>query len=83
MRIEIVKIGNSRGVRLPKAVLEQCGFKDQAELEVRNGELCLRPARRAREGWDEAFAQGVAERGLDELLLGDFPNEFDKTEWEW
>lgn len=83
MRVDIVRIGNSRGVRLPKAILDQCGFKEQAELEVRDGELCLRPIRRAREGWDEAFAKAVAAEGQDDLLMGDISNDFDKTEWKW
>lgn len=57
MKVAPVKIGNSRGVRLPKAVLEQCGFTDEAELTVQKGRIVLAPAaRKPREGWEEAFA---------------------------
>lgn len=83
MRIDIIKIGNSKGIRLPKAVLDQCGFRDQVELDVQDGEVRLRPVRRAREGWDEAFAKGVAAAGQEEDLMGGFANEFDRAEWEW
>jgi antitoxin MazE len=85
MRVQIVRVGNSKGIRLPKSVLEQCGFKNEAELEVRDGGLHIKPVRRkAREGWEEAIAASIAQYGEDEeLLLGDFPNEFDHTEWEW
>jgi antitoxin MazE len=86
MKIDIIKIGNSKGIRLPKAVIEQCGFGEHLEMEVRGGEVVLRAAKRnPREGWDEAFAAALARDGsLDApLLLGDFPNEFDENEWTW
>lgn len=55
MKISLVQIGNSRGVRLPKAVLEQCGFQDAAELTVERGRIVIAPVRKPREGWEEAF----------------------------
>jgi antitoxin MazE len=86
MKVNIVRIGNSRGIRLPKTVLEQAGLENEAELEVRGREVVIRaPQRKPREGWAEAFAAAIAEYGPpdEELLLGDFPNEFDETEWTW
>jgi len=57
MKVSLVKIGNSRGVRLPKAVLEQCGFGDMVEMTVQSGKVVLgKPERQAREGWAAAFA---------------------------
>ena len=86
MKIDIIKIGNSKGIRLPKAVLEQCGFGDQVELEVRAGEVVLRVARRhPRDGWEDAF-QSAADNPEPESALGrflDLANEFDETEWTW
>lgn len=55
MKVAIVPIGNSRGVRLPKAVLEQVGLGEEAELSVENGRIVLAPAA-PRRGWVEAFA---------------------------
>ena len=55
MKVDIVQIGNSRGVRLPKAILDQCGFKDQVELVVENSRVVLSPPS-VREGWEAAFA---------------------------
>ena len=84
MKIDIIKIGNSRGVRLPKAVLEQCGIENEAVLDVRDGEIVLRPIkRRPREGWREAFAAAAKSQDEQELLLGEFANEFDDTDWTW
>lgn len=55
MKAEIRKIGNSRGIILPKAILEQCHFEDDVEMEVSNDALIIRAFARSREGWKEAF----------------------------
>ncbi len=83
MRTELVRIGNSRGVRIPKPIIAQCGLGDTVELRVENDCLVISPGRRPRQGWEEAFrAAGTAVR--DELLLETTePNDFDRKEWEW
>jgi antitoxin MazE len=81
VKTHIVKIGNSQGVRIPKALLEQSGLKGEVTLEVTDGSIVIRPVRRPREGWEAAFAQMAAE-GDDWLLdedLHDLPDE----PWEW
>jgi antitoxin MazE len=74
---KLVAIGNSRGVRIPKAMIEQVGLADEVELEVVDGAIVIRRKRRPREGWAEA-AKLLAERG-DELP----PEILDMTETEW
>ena len=83
MRTELVRIGNSRGVRIPKPLIEQCGLGDTVELRVENDCLVISPERRPRQGWEEAFrSAGLAAR--DELLLENAePNDFDRKEWRW
>jgi len=83
MRTELVRIGNSRGVRIPKPLIEQCGLGQTVELRVENDRLVISPERRHRQGWGEAFrAAGAAADG--ELLLERVePNEFDRKEWQW
>ena len=83
IRAELVRIGNSRGVRIPKPLIEQCGLGDMVELRVENDCLVISPERQPRQGWGEAFrAAGPAEH--DELLLEIAePNEFDRKEWQW
>ena len=83
MRIELVRIGNSRGIRIPKPIIEQCGFRDAVELRVENHHLIIEPGRAPRQGWEEAFrAAGSTES--DEILLQNLPpNTFDREEWEW
>ena len=81
MKASIIRIGNSRGIRLPKPLIDQCGFKDEVEVEVRNHELVLRPVRTSREKWEEAF-MSMAAQGDDRLL--DTPaSAWDEDEWEW
>ena len=57
MRINLVKIGNSKGLRLPKAVIDSCGFGTNVNLEMRGRELIIRPDDLVRAGWAEALAQ--------------------------
>lgn len=83
MKANIVRIGNSRGIRLPKAVIEQCGFGRSVEIEVRDGRLSIMPVRGAREGWDAAFAEMRA-RGDDGLIDGEQAgSSWDDAEWRW
>jgi antitoxin MazE len=82
VRASIVRIGNSRGLRIPKALLDQCGIEDAVDLTVEPGQLVLRPIRRARAGWAEAAA-AMAARGDDRLLDPAAPTVFDGDEWEW
>jgi antitoxin MazE len=78
MKVAIVAIGNSRGVRLPKTVLDQLGFGAEAELAIEDGRVTLTPLKAPRRGWVEAFAEHPQEEltpedhdWLDGLLLGD------------
>ena len=88
MRAKLIKIGNSRGVRLPKPLLEATGFVDEVEIEVEKGRIILMPAKkRLREGWAEAAERlvesGEADRDEDWTAWMNMRNEFDETEWTW
>ena len=82
MKTKIVRIGNSKGIRLPKPLLEQVGLVDEVDLEVRDGELIISPSDPVRPGWREA-AIALAEREEDELLDAPTPTRFDAEEWTW
>jgi antitoxin MazE len=82
MRARIVRVGNSRGVRLPKALLEQAGLPEEVELHAEPGRIIIESARRLRSGWAEA-ARVMAEHGDDALLDEPTPTEFDAKEWTW
>ena len=84
MKARIVRIGNSRGIRIPKPLLEELGLRGEVELEVSEEGLLVRPGGRPREGWDAAFAE-MAERGDDALLDAEAvsTSRWDEDEWEW
>ncbi len=84
MLTKIVPIGNSRGIRIPKAMLDHCGFGEEVELQTKNGALILRPVNTPRAGWAEAFI-GMAATKDDFLVHEGAPasTRFDAEEWEW
>jgi antitoxin MazE len=84
MKAVLVRIGNSRGIRLPKPVIEQCGFEDEVEMEVHHHELVIRSSSHPRDGWAPAFAR-MSECGDDELLdrVAESGPPWDEKEWEW
>ena len=82
MKVSIVAVGNSKGIRIPKSILEQCNFDKEAELAVENNKIVLRPVRgKRRNGWDKALKL-MHERKEDELLLDD-SLEIEMKTWEW
>ncbi len=84
MLTKIVPIGNSRGIRIPKAMLEHCGFGEEVDLQAKNGALILRPVDAPRAGWAEAFVQ-MEKAGDDRIAQEAVPTAtiFDAEEWKW
>jgi antitoxin MazE len=83
MKTELIRIGNSRGVRIPKPMIEEAGLTDKVDLRVENQRLIISPERRPREGWEAAF-RAAGPSTQDELLLESLgENEFDRKEWKW
>ncbi|HWP36683.1 MAG TPA: AbrB/MazE/SpoVT family DNA-binding domain-containing protein [Gemmatimonadales bacterium] len=82
MKTRLVRIGNSRGVRIPKPLLDQVGLEEEVELRLLDDGIMIKAAGTPRTGWAEA-ARLAHERGEDGLLDQPTPTQFDKTEWEW
>ncbi len=82
MQIDLIQIGNSRGIRIPKSLIEQCGLKDSVNIEVKDHQIILSPVKTSREGWEESFKQMAAAKD-DRLILDTDSESWDKTEWEW
>jgi len=85
MKTKVIKIGNSKGVRIPRHILEESGLKNEIEIEVNDNKIILKPTKKAREDWDIAF-KGMAKNNDDILLdkksLGNLTS-WDNEEWEW
>jgi Virulence-associated protein and related proteins len=84
MKTSIIRIGNSRGIRLPKSVLEHCHLKDAVEIKVEGNVLTIHPLHAARRGWADAFIK-MQEFKDDALLDADTPlaTAWDRAEWRW
>lgn len=86
MRTKVINIGNSKGIRIPKVLLEQAKLTEEVILEVKEEGILIRPEKKkkaAREGWEQQMKEGVKKHKGKENLWGDFGNNFDKTEWKW
>lgn len=84
MKVRIVRIGNSQGIRIPKPLIEQTGLEGEVEIRVQDDSLVISPATKPRDGWDDAFRQ-MAECGDDVLLDGDVHvrTVWEEEEWVW
>jgi len=79
MKAKLVRIGNSRGIRLPKPLLEQAGLVDEVEIRVEAGQVIISALRAARAGW----AAAAAKHGPSGLLDAPSATRFDDEEWTW
>ena len=81
MKINIIQIGNSKGIRIPSFILKECNFKDEVELRIIRGNIIISPIKAAREGWDSIYSRMNAE-GDDSLLIND-SIDLDSEDWQW
>ncbi len=81
-KARIVRIGNSRGIRVPKALLEQAELPVEVELYAEPRRLVVRAVRGTRSGWAEA-AKTMHARGEDDLLDKPTSTQFDVEDWQW
>jgi antitoxin MazE len=83
MKVKLIPIGNSKGIRIPKSVIEACGFGDRIDMRVDRGVVVLAPARGVREGW-EADLERMAAAGDDAPIVPGSPqHDWDDKEWRW
>ena len=81
MEVSIIKIGNSKGIRISKTILERYNIRDTVDLILEKGQIILRPLSRPRKGWDKAFKQ-MNENGDDRLLFDDIFENENLEEWK-
>ena len=80
MEASIIKIGNSKGLRLSKTILEKYNIKDKVELILEKGQIVLRPVSKPRSGWEDEFKK-IAENNDDQLLIDDVFEDENLEEW--
>ena len=85
MKTKIVKIGNSRGIRIPKSFIDGSNIENIVELEKKEGNIIIKPFSTPREGWDIAFQE--MRRMEDDVLLDsnslNIQTKWENDEWEW
>lgn len=81
MEIPIINIGNSKGIRLPKALLEEYNINDSIELILEKGKIILKPKSVPRKGWEKSFKQMHA-NGDDNLFIDDVFEDETFEEWK-
>jgi antitoxin MazE len=80
METPIIKIGNSKGLRLSKTLLEKYHITDKVELILEEDQIVLRPVEAPRKNWKEKFQQ-MAENKDDQLLISDLFEDENLDEW--
>lgn len=80
MEASIIKIGNSKGLRLSKLILDQYSIEDKVEMILEEDRIILKPIKKPREGWDKAFKK-MSELNEDKLLIDDVFEDEDLEEW--
>lgn len=82
IKSKVVKIGNSRGIRIPRTMLEQARLSTDVELIVEGGKLIIYSARKPRQDWITSFEK-MSLHGDDQLLDQDVGTRWDEEEWTW
>lgn len=80
MELSVINIGNSKGIRLSKTILEKYSINDKIELILEKGYIILKPKAEPRKGWDNAFKK-MHENGDDQLLIDDLFEDENFEEW--
>jgi antitoxin MazE len=81
METSIIKIGNSKGLRLSKTILEKYNIKDKVELILEKGRIILLPIKNPRKNWGLEFEK-MTNNNDDELLMNDMFDDENFDEWK-
>jgi antitoxin MazE len=80
METAIIKIGNSKGLRLSKTILDKYNIKDKVEIILEKGRIIIMPIERPRQNWETAF-EIMSKEGDDQMLMNDVFNDENLEEW--
>jgi len=81
MEVSVIKIGNSKGIRLSKTLLDKYNIQDTVEVILEKGQIIIKPLSRPRKGWEKAFKR-MSENGDDRLLINDVFEDENLEEWK-
>ena len=81
MDISVIQIGNSKGIRLTKTLIEKYNIRDTVELVLEKKYIIIKPKSEPRKGWEKAFKK-MHKNGDDKLLIPDVFQDEDFEEWK-
>jgi antitoxin MazE len=81
MEVSVVQIGNSKGIRFSKTILEKYNIKDKVDLILEKGQIIIKPLSKPRKGWEKAFKE-MSENKDDSLLFNDVFEDENLNEWK-
>lgn len=70
MEVPVIQIGNSKGIRFSKTIIEKYNIKDKVELILKKKKIIIHPLETPRKGWEDSFRQ-MNSNGDDQLLIND------------
>jgi antitoxin MazE len=80
MDVSVIKIGNSKGIRLNKTLLDKYNIGDKVELVLEKNHILIKPVSQPRKDWDKAFDK-MHQNGDDLLLVNDVFEDENPEEW--
>ncbi len=83
MKTKLISIGNSKGIRIPAALIREAGLEYEIDLQIEKDGLKIKPLREVRQGWDNAFSLPNSDSADAPLINDGLANEFDDEEWIW
>ncbi len=82
MRLNVVPIGNSKGIRIPKAILQQCHIREYVDIEIENEHIVIKPYReKPRKGWEAAFEK--MHKSKDDHIIINENLDIELKGWTW
>jgi len=81
MEVSVIKIGNSRGIRFSKTLIERYNIKDTVDLILEKGQIIIKPLTRPRKGWEKAFME-MHQNSDDKLIINDVFEDESLEEWK-
>ncbi len=81
MEVSIIQIGNSKGIRFSKTIIEKYNLRDKVDLILESGQIIIKPLAKSRNGWEAAFKE-MSEQGDDRLLFDDVFDDENIEEWK-
>lgn len=83
MKLKVIDIGNSKGIRFPQALIQQYNLRTEINVELKKDGIMITPTQKPRAGWEEQFKIATSKISSEEKSWMDTSNSFDEEDWTW